>query len=237
MKKLSLAILAASLIAGPAFALTDAELESAISAKLETQLKDKAVADYTAEFIMENLLTWEGEPLELSEADSIMAFAFGNRLMENGNQVPGPMNEQLADTVVEVYKATGKPVYAQWEIAQSIGDRIPADKLFSINPVIAADGTLTYLSSIGVADTAVQMAGGDLGKTVVVAFREHSLRTLTTAKAFGIDAYAPAGVELPHKYDTQSGQGWTRDQQTFVFHELTYRSKAERDRLIKEANK
>ncbi|MCG9582711.1 hypothetical protein L1D13_21425 [Vibrio tubiashii] len=235
MKKLLLPTLITTLFTGPAFALTDAELQAAMAKKLEIQLENKEAAQYTAQFIMNNLLTWKGEELPLSEADSILAYAFGNRLLPNGNQVPGPMNEALADTVVEIYNQTGKPVYAQWEIAQSIGDRIPAKDLHSINPVIAKDGTLTYLSTIGVAQTAVDLAGGDLGKTVVVGFYEHSLRTINTSKDFGIDAYAPQGIELPHDYDSQSGQAWTRDVKTFIMHEVRNRGTNERTRLIEEA--
>ncbi|MGY3569775.1 hypothetical protein [Vibrio paucivorans] len=235
MKKLLLPTLLATVFAAPAFALTDAELEAAMVKKLEVQLENKEAAQYTAEFIMNNLLTWKGEELPLDQADSILAYAFGNRLMPNGNQVPGPMNEALADTVVEIYEQTGKPVYAQWEIAQSIGDRIPAKDLHSINPVIAKDGSLTYLSTIGVAETAVEMSGGDLGKTLVVGFYEHSLRTINTSKDFGIDAYAPAGIELPHEYDPESGQAWTREVKTFIMHEVRNRGTNERTRLIEEA--
>lgn len=61
------------------------------------------------------------------------------------------MNEALANVVVDIHKKTGKPVYAQWEIAQSIGDRIAPEYLTSINPQIGADGTIVYPSTIGVA--------------------------------------------------------------------------------------
>ncbi|MCG9648973.1 hypothetical protein L1D24_10375 [Vibrio brasiliensis] len=235
MKKVLLPTLIAALFTSPAFALSDAELQNAMAKKLEVQLENKEAAEYTAEFIMNNLLTWKGEELPLDQADSILAYAFGNRLLENGNQIPGPMNEALADTVVEIYQQTGKPVYAQWEIAQSIGDRIPTKDLHSINPIIAKDGSLTYLSTIGVAETAVELSGGNLGKTVVVGFYEHSLRTINTSKDFGIDAYAPAGIELPHDYDAQSGQAWTRDVKTFIMHEVRNRGTNERTRLIDEA--
>jgi hypothetical protein len=232
-----LILLAGVALAAPICAetLTDAELESAIEAKLTTQLGNSDVAAYTAKFLMDEILTWKGEELPIEEADTILAFAFGNRVILNGNQVPGPMNVALADTVVEIYKQTGIPVYAQWEIAQSIGDRIPVKHLTSINPKIAADGTLTYLSTDGVAAAAVQLSGGNMGKTVVVGFYEHSLRTINTSKSVGIDAYAPEDIELPHDYDPQSGQAWTRDAKTFVMHEIGNRSINERTRLIKAA--
>ena len=230
-------LLASVVLAAPLCAetLTDAELRSAIEARLTAQLGSKDVAAYTAKFLMDEILTWKGEELPIDEADSILAYAFGNRVLPNGNQVPGPMNEALADTVVDIYTQTEKPVYAQWEIAQAIGDRIPAKHLTSINPTIAADGSLTYLSTDGVAAEAVKLSGGNMGKTVVVGFYEHSLRTIDTSKRAGIDAYAPEKIELPHDYDPQSGQAWTRDAKTFVMHEIGNRSINERSRLIKAA--
>jgi hypothetical protein len=237
LKNKLLVLLASVVLAVPlgAETLTDAELESAIEARLTAQLGDKDVAAYTAKFLMDEILTWKGQELPIDEADSILAYAFGNRVLPNGNQVPGPMNEALADTVVDIYQQTGKPVYAQWEIAQAIGDRIPDNHLTSINPKIAADGSLTYLSTDGVAAEAVKLSGGNMGKTVVVGFYEHSLRTIDTSTRAGIDAYAPGEIELPHDYDPQSGQAWTRDVQTFVMHEIGNRSLNERRRLIKAA--
>ncbi|KHT64235.1 hypothetical protein RJ45_07595 [Photobacterium gaetbulicola] len=218
--------------------LSDADLQAAIEAKLTEQLKDEKVAAHTADFIMKNLLTWQGEPLPLDQADSIIAYAFGNRIAENGNQSPGPMNKALADTVVEIYKQTGKPVYAQWEIAQEIGDRIDEKDLTAIYPKVGADGTIIYLSTIGVAEEIVKLAGGTekLGKAVVVGFYEHSLRTINTSKDAGIDAYAPEGIELPNDYDKESGQPWTRDPLIFVMHEIRNRGTNERTRLIEQAN-
>ncbi|MCW8331437.1 hypothetical protein MD588_21825 [Photobacterium sp. SDRW27] len=238
--KLKSLVLMAVMACFPAFAasdsITDEQLQDAIEAKLAEQLQNKDVAAYTAEFLMNEILTWQGEPLPLDQADSILAYAFGNRVAPNGNQEPGPMNEALADVVVDIHKKTGKPVYAQWEIAQSIGDRIAPEYLTSINPQIGADGTIVYLSTIGVADEVVKQAGGvdKLGKTVVVGFYVHSLRTISTSRDAGIDAYAPEGIALPYDYDPESGQAWTRDAQTFVMHEIRNRATNERTRLINE---
>lgn len=237
LKNKLLVLLVSIAVAAPLWAepLTDAELASAVEARLTVQLGNKDVAAYATKFLMDEILTWKGEELPIDQADSILAYAFGNRVLPNGNQVPGPMNEALADTVVDIYQQTEKPVYAQWEIAQAIGDRIPANHLTSINPKIAADGSLTYLSTDGVAAEAVKLSGGNMGKTVVVGFYEHSLRTISTSKRAGINAYAPEDIELPHDYDPQSGQAWTRDAKTFVMHEIGNRSINERRRLIKAA--
>ncbi len=238
--KLKSLVLAAAVTCSSAFAasdaITDEQLQSAIEARLTEQLKNKEVAAYTAEFLMNEVLTWKGEPLAVNQADSILAYAFGNRLSANGNQTPGPMNKALAGVVVDLHKKTGKPVYAQWEIAQSIGDRIAPEFITSINPLIAEDGTVVYLSTTGVADEVVKQAGGadKLGKTLVVGFYEHSLRTIITSREAGIDAYAPQDTALPHDYDAQSGQAWTRDALTFVMHEIRNRATNQRTKLINE---
>ncbi|GAL22749.1 hypothetical protein JCM19235_4707 [Vibrio maritimus] len=126
-------LMAASVIANAAEPqLTDEQLQMAMEARLVEQLKDPQAAKLLSEFLIEDVLTWRAETLDIKEADSILAFAFGNRHAKNGNQIPGPMNGQLADLAVELHKETGKPVYAQWEIAQQIGDRIARDKLFPI---------------------------------------------------------------------------------------------------------
>ena len=239
--KSAVVIISAITLASPsviAAQLSDADLQAAMEATLTEQLKDEKVAAHTAEFIMNNLLTWQGEPLPLDQADSIIAYAFGNRIAENGNQSPGPMNKALADTVVEIYEKTGKPIYAQWEIAQEIGDRVEAKDLTAIYPKVGSDGTIIYLSTIGVAEEIVKLAGGadKLGKAVVVGFYEHSLRTINTTKDAGIEAYAPEGIELPHDYDEDSGQPWTRDALIFVMHEIRNRGTNERTRLIEQAN-
>ncbi|WP_199911598.1 hypothetical protein [Dongshaea marina] len=174
---------------------------------------------------MQEALTWKAPTLPVEKADTILAFAFGNRLAKNGNQLPGKMNQNLADLVVRLYQKTNKTVYAQWEIAQAIGQRIPKDKLIAIYPKLD-HGKLIYLSTHGVAQEVTRKAHGakNMGKTLIVAYAEHSLRAVETAKNLGIDAYAPAGVALPSDYDTKSGQPWTRDRLTFALYEIGTRA-------------
>ncbi|GAL28936.1 hypothetical protein JCM19239_5042 [Vibrio variabilis] len=201
-------LMAASVIANAAEPqLTDEQLQMAMETRLVEQLKDPQAAKLLSEFLIEDVLTWRAETLDIKEADSILAFAFGNRHAENGNQIPGPMNSQLADLAVELHKETGKPVYAQWEIAQQIGDRVAEDKLFPIYPTVNEGGELIYLNTTGVALDAVKQAGGfeKMGKTIVLAFYEHNLRAVNTAREAGLEAFAPAGYEMPSDYDANSG--------------------------------
>ncbi len=210
--------------------LTEEQLKAGIEARLVEQLGDREAAKLVTDFLMEDVLTWKAETLEVKEADSILAFAFGNGIAKNGNQTPGKMNEQLADLVVKLYKKIKKPVYAQWEIAQAIGKRIPEKDLFPIYPTVDEGGNLIYLNTTGVALDAVEQAGGfdRMGNTLVVAFYEHNIRAVRTAREAGLKAYAPAGYEMPSDYDERSGQPWTRDRNTFILYEIRTRANSKR---------
>ncbi|MCQ1058036.1 hypothetical protein ACQKPX_01515 [Photobacterium sp. DNB23_23_1] len=221
----------------PIESLSDEQLQQAIADRLNKQLNNMAVATQTAQFFMDSLLNWHAESVPVTQVESILAFAFGNRISLNGNQHPGPMNEAIADSVVLLYRQNAVPVYAQWEVAEAIGSRIPVHDLNAIYPRLSGKGNTKYLCTQGVAEKAVLMAGSvsNLGKTAVVAFFEHSLRTVDTAREAGIDAFLPQGLEMPRQFDPDSGQAWTRDQQTYVMHEIRTRATNERDRLIQNA--
>ena len=236
MRKTLLFVLLFSLLTtiyGENSMLTDSQLKAAILVKLTDQLGDKKVADEVANFVMDDVLTWKPKTIDIDKADSILAFAFGNRHAKNGNQIPGNMNEQLADFVVNIYSKIHKPVFAQWEIAQAIGKRIPEKDLHAIYPTVNNEGNLVYLNTKGVALDAVDQAGGfdKMGTTIVVAFKEHALRAVNTAIAAGLNAYAPKGYNLPDKYDTNSGQPWTRDKLTFVLYEIRTRANIYREKF------
>jgi hypothetical protein len=237
MKKITLTILTILCLTIAASAaevnLTDAQLQAAIQTKLIEQLGEKKAAETVSAFVMNDVLTLKPQTVDINKADTILAFAFGNSHAKNGNQTPGKMNEQLADFVVEIYNKIHKPVYAQWEIAQAIGNRIPSDKLHGIYPTVDKGGNLIYLNTKGVALDAVKQAGGfdKMGITLVVAFQEHALRAVNTAKDAGLKAYAPEGYNLPDVYDKNSGQPWTRDKLTFILYEIRTRANIFREKL------
>ncbi len=211
----------------------DRLLQEAIRSRLEAQLDDSRAAVILSRFVMDEVLTWRAEAADIHQADSILAFAFGNQIAPNGNQRPGPMNLLLANQVVEIYQKINKPVYAQWEIAEAIGVRIPEAMLRPIYPRVTPNGEVIYLSTSGVVSAAVQQAGGvkELGQVVVVAFREHNLRAVRTARNVGISAFAPANMALPSQYDTRSGQPWTRNRLAFLLYEIRTRANSLRARL------
>jgi hypothetical protein len=74
-----------------------------------------------------------------------------------------------------------------------------------------------------------------LGKVAVVGFADHIKRCVDTSRRAGMDAAAPAGVELPATYDAQSGQPWTRSRLTYLVHDILCRAEDRRDQLIRNA--
>ena len=219
-------LLSAHLSSASAEAVSDEKLRAIVYDRIQRQLNDQAASKVLTDFVFHDVMQWRADTIDIKEADSIIAFAFGNRISDNGNRLPGSMNEALARLTLETYRKTGAPVYAQWEIAEVIGDLIPSHHLTPIYPKRTDTGDIIYLSTRGVAEDIVRIAGTTekLGKAVVIAFNEHSLRSVRTARAVGINAYAPEAVTLPSSYDKQSGQPWTRTKRNYVLHELRSRA-------------
>jgi hypothetical protein len=192
---------------------------------LTHELNDAAIAKELSIALIEDILSWKVPTIAPAQVDSIIAYAFGNRILSNGNRVPGPMNDALADLVVQLHKETNAPVYVQWEITEAIGDRIAPDKVISINPILDAQANIVYLSTAGVASAIVKQVGSaqKLGKVAVIAFNDHLFRCIQTSRDAGIDAYAPAGYTMPSNYDSQSGQPWTRNRFTYLVTDIKAR--------------
>jgi hypothetical protein len=111
------------------------------------------------------------------------------------------------------------PVYAQTEIATQLQAAGVPD-VTSIDPVTAPDGTVTYLSTAGVAEQTMskaQAAGAALGTVGVVGFSDHAVRCVLTARKAGMTAAAvPKGMRLPRGYDAESNQPWTRTRAAYL---------------------
>lgn len=203
----------------------NSDIKTAIEEYLSSELDDATIAKKLAKILSEDILSWKAPTIATTHIDSIIAFAFGNRILSNGNRLPGPMNEALANATVQLYAETHATVYAQWEIAESIGDRIPSDKLIVINPTLDAQSNVVYLSTAGVASVIVKQVGDSqkLGKVAVIAFNDHLYRCIQLSHAAGIDAYAPENYIMPSAYDTHSGQPWTRDRLTYLVTDMRAR--------------
>lgn len=216
--------------------VNDAELQAQIVARLNAQLGDPATVDAMLPALLDVGFTWSLPTIPAGQIGAIVAYSFGNRpnaasgntSSTGGNQAalpdPGPVNEALADAVHRIYALKPVKVYAQWEIARFLVSKygMGADVLTSIEPVIASDGTIVYLSTAGVAAAAVSRAGGAaaMGNVAVVGHRDHAKRCIQTSQQAGMKAYAAADVPLPVAYDPQSGQPWTRNRSLYLVHDM-----------------
>jgi hypothetical protein len=153
------------------------------------------------------------------KVDSLVAFAFGNRLGAAGDLQAGPTNDALAKQVVKFVRKHPVPVYAQTEIATQL-QAAGVQDVTSIDAVTAPDGTVTYLSTAGVAQQAMskaQAAGTTLGTVGIVGFADHAVRCVLTARKAGMTGAAvPKGITLPTVYDPDSSQPWTRSRAAYL---------------------
>lgn len=209
-------------------------LKSAIYDRLFTQFEQAELAEKMTNYILDVGLDWQLPEIGAQQINRIVAYAFGNRPNAlSGNSAgsadklqdlpdPGPTNEKLADTVYEIYQLNPVPIYAQWEIARFLKDKYKLNDINAIEPIKNDDGTITYLSTVGVAEAIIKQEGGadKMGNVAIVAHRDHAKRCILTSKQCGMNAYAVKEVKLPIEYDSQSGQAWTRDRQTYLLHDM-----------------
>jgi hypothetical protein len=178
-------------------------------------------------------LSYDPATMPDDEVDALWVFSYGHRIdpaagvdgVDVGDDVPpmdqllpGPTNEALAQAAADFVAEHPVPIVAQWEVAQVLED-LGVEDVISVEPDVAADGTVTYLSTQGVAEKGLALAADakvDPGRAGVLCFADHAVRCLRTAEAAGLDAAVPEGVELPATYDAESGQTWTRSRQAWV---------------------
>jgi hypothetical protein len=205
-----------------------------VEALLARELGDETMARAFAKIVLVDALLWYPTVMAPSDTTTILAYTFGNRIDANGNRSSGPVNASIADIAVRLHGETGAPVYAQWEVAAAIGERIAGTHLVSITPLRDARAEPVYLSTNGVAAAVADRAGGAarLGKVAVVAFRDHVRRCVDISRRAGMDAAAPAGYEMPSAYDVNSGQPWTRSRLAYLLHDVMCRFEDRRNQII-----
>ena len=208
----------------------------AIEAHLAGELGDHETARALAQVLREDALSWRAPEVDPARIETIMAFTFGNRMLPNGNRTPGPVNEALADIAVALYRQRAVRIYAQWEVAEAIGSRVPQEKVTAIYPGRDERAEPVYLSTSGVVSTVVAMQADrrSLGVVGVVGFADHLWRCVTTVRQFGLEAYAPSGYTMPGEYDAQSGQPWCRSRLAFLMHDIMIRANERRTRLMEK---
>ncbi|WP_329113429.1 hypothetical protein [Streptomyces sp. NBC_01465] len=215
-------------------------MRTALAAELGDQRAARALVPYLHDVGFD----WHPETARLEALDFIVAYGFGNRPPAGGGDPskvlpePGPVNEELADTVARIRRRRDVPVYAQWEIARFLKAKYRMTNVTSIEPVTAPDGTITYLSTDGVAAQVVEARKnlpGGIGTAGVVGFRDHVKRCVQTTRDRGVTAYAPRGFVMPGTYDPDSGQAWTRRRELYLVHDMTAQWTVLRQKLLAEA--
>jgi hypothetical protein len=140
--------------------MTDAhpEIEAVLADHLEAELGDAAIARAFAAALVEDALSWQAPTVPPEKARTIIGFTFGNRMLPNGNREPGPANAALADVAVRLHEATGARVWAQWEVAEAIGGRLPDAVVEAIYPIQDGQAEPRYLSTGGVVEAVLARA-------------------------------------------------------------------------------
>lgn len=211
---------------------------------LAGELEDRDTAAELVPHLYDVGFEWEPETAPLGRLDFLVAYGFGNRPAVGGGDPtkvlpePGPVNEELADTVARIRRRRRIPVYAQWEIARFLKDKHQMKDVTSIEPVIEPDGTITYLSTDGVAAQVAEARRhlpGGIGTAGVIGFRDHVKRCVQTTRDRGITAYAPRGFDMPDTYDPQSGQPWTRRRDLYLVHDMAAQWQVLRQKMITAA--
>ena len=152
------------------------------------------------------------------EFDSLLVFAFGNRITPDGELLPGLVNEELARITEGLAQEHQVPVFAQWEIADLLV-AAGVQNVISVTPDYAPDGTVIYLSTDGVARKALVLSeevGIRLGRAAVLGHRDHVERCRRTAIKAGIEIVAIPNELMPSMYDAESGQEWTRSRDVYL---------------------
>jgi len=204
--------------------LTDEWGDASVAEEVVTAIGPEGLAAWEAEVPMAQvattpLLTYRPTGVPGDQVDSVVVFAFGNRVAADGTVTPGPTNQELADVTAAFVAENPVPVYAQWEVARLMIDA-GVEGVNSIEPTTDAAGNVVYLSTRGVADQVAGSGEGTLGRIGVICFADHQGRCLLTAEAAGLDATAIDGLELPSTYDTESGQPWTRSRVAYLTTDL-----------------
>lgn len=219
-----------------AMELDDATLAAQVVAGLDDPTVERLATLAGGDIAGSPALSYSPTTVRAGEVGSLWIFSYGYRFAPGASpdgQVPpmealepGPVNTELARLAADFVREHPVPIVAQWEVAQVL-DRLGVDDVISVEPEFAADGTISYLSTAGVAEKGLRLAkerGITVGHAGVLAFADHAVRCVLTARDAGMTADVPEGVELPHDYDPQSGQEWTLARSTWIPADLYGRS-------------
>ncbi len=201
--------------------------------QIKDHLRDQGPGDEVdklSKIILQHCLTWSVSNSAGDRVDAIVECAFGNRIDDYGNRTHGPINKRLADVVASRYAQFQCVVIAQWEIARALTNRIPPEKMISINPLYNSGlDQVSYLGTAGVLDQARDFFK-DAHTIYIVAHRDHLVRCLQMAERMRYQAVSDS-EKMPLDYDPHSSQAWTRNRETCLVSDMISRPAAVRQAL------
>ena len=219
----------------------DEELASATVAGLGDDLLSRLDVLAGGDIAGSPALSYTPTTVPADEVGSLWVFSYGYRLTPAAEAAgvtsdgavpppealePGPTNAELARIASAFVAEHPVPVIAQWEVAREL-EALGVPNVISVEPDLAEDGTVTYLSTAGVTEKGLRLAaeaGMPPGHAGVLCHADHAVRCLMTARAAGLTADVPEGVDLPTAFDPESGQAWTRSRAAWVPVDLLGRS-------------
>ncbi|MDG2025655.1 MAG: hypothetical protein P8J50_00940 [Acidimicrobiales bacterium] len=204
---------------------------------LEADVLDRLVAACEADIATAAILSYRPPTVPDHEVGSLWILAFGYRFVDASAAdqggvppmtalAPGPVNEALAREAAAFTAGRPVPIVAQWEVARAL-EAIGIDGVISVEPDVADDGSVIYLSTLGVLEKGLRLAaevGVDVGQAGVLGQADHAWRCVDTARSAGLTAAVPTGIQLPADYDEASGQPWTRSRASYLPVDLLARS-------------
>ncbi len=216
-----------------AIELGDEVLARAVGASIDDEVVAGLVRLAEGDIEGSAALAYRPPTVPAAEVDSLWVLAYGYRFAAGvdatgvrigervptmAELVPGPTNEHLARVVADLVAQHPVPVIAQWEVARVLAD-LGVAGVISVEPDVADDGSVVYLSTLGVVEKGLALAGAAgivVGRAGVLGHADHVVRCVMTARHVGLHADAPDGAALPSAYDRESGQVWTRARDTWI---------------------
>jgi hypothetical protein len=218
--------------------LEDDSLAARVVAALDDDTLDRLVERTGGDLAVSDLLSYRPDRVADHRVDSLWILAFGYRFADHHAPTeageipamtdlePGPVNEAMALAAATFVAAHPVPIIAQWEVALVLHE-LGVPDVVSVEPDRASDGSVVYLSTVGVIEKGLRLAaeaGIEVGRAGVIGHADHARRCVLTATVAGLDAAVPDGIRLPADYDHDSGQPWTRSRAAFIPVDLMARS-------------
>ncbi|CAE6742449.1 hypothetical protein [Paraburkholderia haematera] len=229
--------------------ISDAELQRQMLGKLNAELNDSATANTEAPYLQDIFFSWDLPSIPVAQIGAIVAYSFGDRPASSSGASsssgtgqsqlpqPGPINEEIADAVHQLYQSKPVMVVAQWEVASVLTSKyqMSSANLQSVKPpVVASNGAISYpsLDDVAAAIVALHGTAAALGTVAVVTHRDQAKRAIQTSRAHGMNAYAAQGATLPVDYDTQASQPANRRRDLYLLSDMMNQFATLRTNLI-----